>query len=339
MQPRNPADPEELGGIALAGRLGEGGMGTVYYGVTEDGTPVAVKTIRDAQLGKAEARSRFEREILALGMVHGPRIAALIANCEPGEMPPWFAVEYIRGLTLKEYVEDKGPLSAPMGAALGLLLAEALSAIHQVALLHRDFKPANIILGRDGPIVIDFGLVGLLDEAGDITTTGERLGTPACMAPEQANSARDLPPATDVYALGATLTFALTGHYLYQRPTSQLLLAAIADANAAPDLSGLPDQMREPIEAMLAYDPEARPSLPAVTQALAQVLADQGLTPAQEQRGLAALTYIERQSDPDTQAAPRRLRRRLPEDPHVPSQLVREIADSLRREYSTSAAF
>jgi hypothetical protein len=110
MQPRNAGDPEALGGIALTGRLGEGGMGTVYYGVTEDGTPVAVKTIRDVQLGKEEARSRFEREILALGMVHGPRIAALIDHCEPGEMPPWFAVEYIRGLTLKEYVEDKGPL-------------------------------------------------------------------------------------------------------------------------------------------------------------------------------------------------------------------------------------
>ena len=338
MQPRNQADPEELGGIALAGRLGEGGMGTVYYGVTEDGTPVAVKTIRDAQLGKAEARSRFEREILALGMVQGPRIAALIDSCQPGEMPPWLAVEYIQGLTLKEYVEDKGPLTGTMGAALGLLLAEALTAIHQVGLLHRDFKPANIILGRDGPIVIDFGLVGLLDEAGDITTTGERLGTPACMAPEQVNSARDLPPATDVYALGATLTFALTGHYLYQRPGSQAIMAAIADLNAAPDLSGLPDQMREPVQAMLAHDPDARPGLPAVTQALTQVLADAGLTPAQEQRRFADLTYIERKSDPDT-PAPRRVRQRLQEDPRVPSQLVREIAESLRQEYSASAAF
>jgi len=338
MQPPNPTDPKELGGIALVGRLGEGGMGTVYYGVTEDGAPVAVKTIRDAQLGKAEARSRFEREILALGMVHGPRIAALIGSCKAGEMPPWLAVEYIQGLTLKEYVEDKGPLSATMGAALGLMLAEALSAIHQAGLLHRDFKPANIILGRDGPIVIDFGLVGLLDEAGDITTTGERLGTPACMAPEQVNSARDLPPATDVYALGATLTFALTGHYLYQRPGSQAVMAAIADVNAAPDLSGLPDQMREPVQAMLAHDPDARPSLPVVTRVLAQVLANAGLTPAQEQRRLADLTYIERASDPDT-PAPRRARRRLQEDPHVPSQLVREIAESLRREYSASAAF
>ena len=91
------------------------------------------------------------------------------------DVPPWLAVEYVQGLTLAEYTERQGALPAELGAAFGVLLAEALTEIHQAGLLHRDFKPGNIILSRDGPIVIDFGLVGLLDETGD-TGAGDRPG-------------------------------------------------------------------------------------------------------------------------------------------------------------------
>ena len=112
VEPLKPADPTELGGIALRGRLGAGGMGTVYYGVTPDGEQVAVKTIRADLLENPEARGRFDREVLVIGMVQGPRVANLVAASPPGEAPPWFAAEYVRGRTLSEYVTDYGPLPA-----------------------------------------------------------------------------------------------------------------------------------------------------------------------------------------------------------------------------------
>ena len=255
MKPLKLGDPVKMGGIALRGRLGEGGMGTVYFGVTPDGDRVAVKTIRQDLTENDEAKDRFDREILVLGMVAGPRIAALLAASEPDEVPPWFATEYVQGLTLSEYVQERGPLSTTMAAALGVMLAEGLNDIHAAGLLHRDLKPGNVILGADGPRVIDFGLAGLKDGTGDITHTSGMLGTPVCMAPEQARSPKDLTAAVDVYALGAVLMFAMTGRYPYERPTVPALLLAIADPATDPDLSGLPEEIKQLITGMLAHHP------------------------------------------------------------------------------------
>jgi serine/threonine protein kinase len=119
VEPLKPADPTELGGIALRGRLGRGGMGTVYYGVTPDGEQVAVKMIREDLLDQSEILGRFDREAIAIGMVQGPRVANLIATSGPEEAPPWFAVEYVRGLTLAEYVTEHGPLTAALGSQAG----------------------------------------------------------------------------------------------------------------------------------------------------------------------------------------------------------------------------
>jgi len=128
VEPLKPADPAELGGIALRGRLGRGGMGTVYYGVTPDGEQVAVKMIREDLLEKSEARGRFDREGLAIGMVQGPRVANLITASPPDEAPPWFAVEYVRGLTLTEYVTQYGPLPTELAAALGIEIGDRVPA-------------------------------------------------------------------------------------------------------------------------------------------------------------------------------------------------------------------
>ena len=197
MKPLKPGDPVKMGGIVLRGRLGEGGMGTVYFGVAPDGPLVAVKTIRHDLTENDEAKDRFDREIIVLGMVAGPRVGALLAASEPDEMPPWFATEYVQGLTLSEYIAERGPLSVTMAAALGIMLAEGLNDIHTAGLLHRDLKPGNVILGADGPRVIDFGLAGLIDSAGDITHTSGMVGTPVCMAPERPGHRRtSLPPST-----------------------------------------------------------------------------------------------------------------------------------------------
>jgi serine/threonine protein kinase len=340
VEPLKPADPTELGGIALRGRLGSGGMGTVYYGVTAEGEQVAVKMIRADLLDKSEVQARFDREATAIGMVQGPRVANLIATSSPDEAPPWFAVEYVRGLTLAEYVSQHGPLPAAMGAALGIGLAEALTAIHAAGILHRDLKPSNVLLGREGPKVIDFGLAALMSEPGDITRTTDTIGTPVCMAPEQVKSPRDLTTEVDVYALGAVLTYALTGHYPYERPTMPAMLFAIADPATPPDLSAVPEELAGPVSAMLAHAPAARPPLSDVTASLVKVLAGDGLTDSGDAlRQLAVRTYRARDSDPPPADPPAPRRPRLPDNPVVPNTLVQRVADSLRRDYDRNALF
>jgi eukaryotic-like serine/threonine-protein kinase len=337
VDPLKPADPVELGGIALRGRLGRGGMGTVYYGITPDGEPVAVKMIREDLLDRSEVLGRFDRETVAIAMVQGPRVANLIASSGPEETPPWFAVEYVRGLTLAEYVTKLGPLSAELGAALGIGLAEALTEIHQAHILHRDLKPSNVLLGQNGPRVIDFGLAALTETPGDLTRTAETIGTPVCMAPEQASSAKDLTNAVDVYALGAVLMFALTGRYPYARPTVPAMLFAIADPATAPDLAGVPEALIEPVTKMLAHAPAARPTLSEVAAELAKALAPSDPTTAL--RRLAEATYRERDTDPPPAEPPHPRPTRLPDNPDVPSNLVTRIAEDLRRDYHRDARF
>ncbi|MFD0776838.1 serine/threonine-protein kinase, partial [Streptomonospora algeriensis] len=178
-----PADPRALGGITLLGRLGKGGMGRVYAGRTGDGEHVAVKVLLDVHSERADLRIRFAREVEAMGMVQGPGTAALIDASGPDEDPPWLAMEFVRGLSLKDYVEQHGPLGAELGAALGLVLADALAEIHTAGLLHRDLKPSNVLMGPQGPCVVDFGLVALGGPGGELTATGATVGTPLCMAP------------------------------------------------------------------------------------------------------------------------------------------------------------
>jgi serine/threonine protein kinase len=340
VEPLKSTDPTVLGGIALRGRLGRGGMGTVFYGVTPDGEQVAVKMIRDDLLENSEVRNRFDREGLAIGMVQGPRVANLIASSPPDEIPPWFALEYIRGLTLDEYVTQCGSLTTELAAALGIGLAEALTVIHAAGILHRDLKPSNILLGRDGPKVIDFGLAALTAAPGDLTRTAQMLGTPVCMAPEQVNSAKDLTTAADVYALGAVLVFALTKHYPYERPTMPAALHAIADAATPPDLAGVPEILIRPVADMLAHASAARPVLNEVTVTLTEVLAACGQADTVTGlRRLAEVTYRERPTDPPPADPPRARRRRLPENPCVPSALVQQVATDLRRAYASDAPF
>ena len=185
-------------------------MGRVFYGMTDDYEPVAVKVIRDDLAGRAEVRARFAREMDALRTVQSPYVAALVDASGEDEERPWLAVEYVRGLSLKEFVETRGPLGADNAATLGMLLAGALEDIHEAGLVHRDLKPGNILLGRDGPKVIDLGLVAFAEGPTDLTRTDSAIGTPACMSPEQAGRPKEVTAATDVYALGATLVAVLT---------------------------------------------------------------------------------------------------------------------------------
>ncbi|MEU5821202.1 serine/threonine-protein kinase [Streptomyces sp. NPDC047803] len=288
MEPLTDDDPREIGGFTLVCRIGSGGMGQVYLGESAAGHQAAVKVIKPSVLDE-DTRARFMSEVESLRTVYGPFIAAFVGADAVAERP-WLAVEYVPGPDLRTLVAAQGPLPLPEAASLGALLAEGLGTVHEAGLLHRDLKPQNILLSRYGPKVIDFGLAVLAERRTTLTATGFVVGSVLCMPPEQARGEQQLDRSADVYALGAVLLFAATGHYPYEGPTWQAVALKIEDRATHPDLTGAPSELVPLITDMLASDPAARPALPEVTDRLVGVIRGLGLTALQAKRRLTDLT-------------------------------------------------
>ncbi|MFF4664206.1 protein kinase [Streptomyces sp. NPDC001282] len=236
-------DPRVVGPFELLARLGEGGMGIAYLarplpleGLTEEWTAayrlaesdgvvdaaesrlVVVKMIQPELLdGQPLAVERFDREIDAVRAVVSNRVPALIAAAPPHSLRPWFAMDYIAGPDLHTLVARTSPLPAGPCVALGLALVDALRAIHTAGLLHRDLKPQNVVLGPDGPVVLDFGLAVLAERRTSqaLTRPGEAWGSWPYAAYEQLHDFQNVKEPADVYALGAVLFYALTGRPPY----------------------------------------------------------------------------------------------------------------------------
>ncbi|MBV7695016.1 serine/threonine-protein kinase [Streptomyces sp. TRM70350] len=286
--PLSPEDPAQLGDFELIGRIGHGGMGQVYLGESQGGEHAAVKVIKPSVVD-SETRLRFAQEVEVLKTVWGPRIAAFM-DADPDAEQPWLATEYVDGPDLRKHVNTCGPLPMVLVASLGATIAEALSGVHKQGLLHRDLKPANILLGPNGPKIIDFGLAVFTESSASLTAPSTVLGTPACMAPEQANGVKPLLAPVDVYALGAVLLYAATGRYPFQAENIHALFHLITKPEAQPDLTGVPNELVPLLTAMLAYDPSARPTLQSVVQQCRAVIEGQGLKVAQARRRLTAHT-------------------------------------------------
>ncbi|MFC5173089.1 serine/threonine-protein kinase [Streptomyces mutomycini] len=286
--PLSPEDPADLGGFELLGRIGHGGMGQVFLGESQGGEPAAVKVIKPTVVD-SESRQRFAQEIEILKTVWGPRIAAFL-GADPEADRPWLATEYVDGPDLGKHVTMHGPLPSLLVASLGATLAEALASVHLQGLLHRDLKPANILLGPNGPKVIDFGLAVFAESNVSLTAPNQVVGTPVCMAPEQAAGVKPLTGAVDVYALGALLLYAATEHYPYQGATPFMVFHLTTDPNTLPDLTGLPAELTPLLTVMLAQDPKDRPALSEVVSRCRAVIEAQGMKVAQARRKLTTYT-------------------------------------------------
>jgi hypothetical protein len=248
-------DPSQVGSFRLLGRLGEGGMGRVFLGASPGGRKVAIKVVRAQYSNDAEFRRRFAREVAAARQVGGFH-TALVVDADPTADPPWMATSYIPGPSLADAVAQHGPLREAEVRELGAALAEGLAAIHACGLIHRDLKPSNIILADDGARIIDFGIARGAD-ATALTGSHAVIGTLRYMSPEQLHG-QDLTPPSDVFALGAVLAYAATGHDPFEAPTIPAVINHIL--NDPPNLGPLTGDVGEIIRACLAKEPGDRPN-------------------------------------------------------------------------------
>ncbi|MFG2930810.1 bifunctional serine/threonine-protein kinase/ABC transporter substrate-binding protein [Streptomyces achromogenes] len=258
-----PSDPSHIGGHRLLARLGAGGMGVVYLGRARSGELAAVKVILPEYADQPEFRARFRREVAAARRVDSPW-AVPVTGADPDAPAPWLATAFVPGPSLAEAVAARGPLPPAAVRVLGRTLARALTAVHDAGLVHRDVKPGNVLLALDGPRLIDFGIARAAEETA-LTSDGMVVGTPGFLAPEQARG-RPATPASDVFALGCLLSYTATGRPPFGTGAVDALL--YRTVHDEPDLEGLPEGLREPLERCLAKDPAARPTAREVAEAL-----------------------------------------------------------------------
>jgi serine/threonine protein kinase len=242
-------------------------MGQVYLARSPGGRSVAVKVIRPELAAKRGFHDRFAREVAAARNVNGIFTAAVV-DADPDADLPWMATAYVEGPSLADAVEERGPLTEQAVLSLAAGLAEGLQAIHEAGLVHRDLKPTNVLLAADGPRIIDFGISWAREES-RLTDAGIVVGSPGFLSPEQARG-REVGPASDVFCLGAVLTYAATAQEPFGDGSTQALLYRVV--NEPPDLSLVPGGLRQLIGACLAKEPGHRPTTAQLLDRLADSL-------------------------------------------------------------------
>ncbi|MBD2896809.1 Serine/threonine-protein kinase PknD [Actinomadura sp. RB99] len=264
-RPLRAGDPRSIGGYRLLGRLGEGGQGVVYLGRDGDDRLVTVKVLRGGLDAGQRARSRFVKEAEAARKVAGRHTARVLDADVTGDRP-YIVSEFVEGPPLQRVVDEDGPLPAPQLRKVALRTAGALAAIHRAGIVHRDFKPANVVLGPDGAKVIDFGIARAADAlARTEPLTTSPVGTPGYMAPEQIEDEPVGPPA-DVFAWGAAMVFAATGRPPFGSGPSAAVMRRVT--SRPPDLGDMEGPLRELAARCLDKNPAARPTAPQLVRAL-----------------------------------------------------------------------
>ncbi|MBV2366369.1 serine/threonine-protein kinase [Streptomonospora nanhaiensis] len=279
MGPLEHGDPERIGRYRLIGRLGAGGMGQVFFGRSAGGRAVAVKRIHPHLATDASFRERFAREVTAARQVSGAFTAPVI-DADPDGDVPWLVTSYVPSLPLDDAVRAYGGLPEHTLRVLATGLAEALTEIHRVGLIHRDLKPGNVLLAEDGPRVIDFGIARATDGT---AATQSIIGTPGFMSPEQVQG-EYLTPASDMFAFGAVLVYAAGGVGPFGEGAMPTLVMRILQHE--PDLSAVPPSLQRMVAACLAKDARNRPSPGQLLDALGDVPIGASWLPPEVMRGV-----------------------------------------------------
>jgi predicted Ser/Thr protein kinase len=253
-EPLRPGDPARVAAYGIIARLGEGGQGVVYLGRSPEGAAVAVKLLRSDLAQDEEALARFVR-----GVSTTVRVAAFctaqVIETGVDDRRPYIVSEYIEGPTLEEVVRRDGPRQGSALQRLAIGTVTALVAIHRAGIVHRDFKPSNVLLGADGPRVIDFGIAKALDQSSTLTSTV--VGTPAYITPEQLGG-EPAGPAADMFSWAGAMVFAATGKTPFGADSLPAVFHRIM--NLEPELGSLEEPLRGIVTACLAKDPAARPA-------------------------------------------------------------------------------
>ncbi|GAA0715087.1 protein kinase [Dactylosporangium roseum] len=248
-------DPVRIDDYRLLGQLGVGGMGTVYLAQAPDGSRVAVKLVHAHLARDPRFRTRFAGEVRAAQRVPG-FCTARVLDSGSHEERPYLVTEYLEGVPLSRLVTDDGPLDPAMLHSVALGVVAALAAIHNVGLVHRDLKPSNLMVTLGGVRVIDFGIARALDAASDVTGTGNIVGSLGWASPEQLR-AEEPTAAMDIFGWGCLVAFAATGRHPFGGEEAAARAWKILEGE--PDLSGIPDPVRDLVAAALARDPADRP--------------------------------------------------------------------------------
>lgn len=286
--PLGAHDPTRLGPHRLLGRLGSGGMGTVYLGRSRFRRLVAVKAVHPELADEPEFRARFAREVGSLRRVRS-RFVPRFVGAAPRARSPWLATAFVPGPTLHARVEGTGPLIGRPLTRLAAGVASALADIHSAGIVHRDLKPSNVIVSPDGPRILDFGIARALDstpvapaghpyapgrggrsaDAVD-TRAGGVAGTPGWIAPERVLGA-PASTASDVFSWGQLIAYAATGRNPFGRGSVATVTRRVL--RGAADLAGLPSELVAPVRAALTAPAAYRPTPE-------QILRDLHLDPA-----------------------------------------------------------
>jgi ketosteroid isomerase-like protein len=283
------SEGDVLAGCRIEAVIGRGGMGVVYRALQLDlQRPVALKVITADLAGDAEFRERFSRESRMAAAIDHPNVVPVYAaGEEAGAL--YLVMRYVAGSDLHALLLRRGSLPVARAAAIVAQVASALDAAHAAGLVHRDVKPANVLLAAgdtDHAYLSDFGLTRSLDPSQPITDSGQWVGTVDFAAPEQLRGGR-VDALSDVYSLGCLLYATLTGAPPFRRATlPATLLAHLHDTPPRPSESGVPEGFDEVVARALAKAPEERyPS--AGDLARAALAAAQGVTVRESERTVA----------------------------------------------------
>jgi WD40 repeat protein/predicted Ser/Thr protein kinase len=265
-------------GLVIAGKyrvlrvVARGGMGVVYEATQENlARPVAIKVLSAGVYADAEIKKRFALEAMSVAKLQHPSIVTIYDTGED-QGQPFIAMEYVEGTTLAQLIRER-PMEPMETAKIVEQICRAVHYAHSQGILHRDLKPSNIILDRDRlPKITDFGLAGVLGANSELTQTGQAIGSPGFLPPEQVSS-KDMPigPASDVYGAGATLYCLLTGRPPFAADTTAKTLNQVAHDEPVPLRKlnrGIPDDLETICLKCLEKEPGRR-------YASAEALADE----------------------------------------------------------------